>query len=122
MARPVTTLVVFFVAFNLFAGTAAAMGVADTIGVNTGVGGDKAVDSQINQGQNVSSGTSTGSTLFGMYNVLAGQVGGFFNVIYPGLGMLARVGVPEAITSMLGGLFSVMIFVDIVSFLRGWGL
>lgn len=123
MARPVTTLVVFFIAFNLFAGMLMATGVASMMGLNAEVGGDDAVNKRVQNSEDVDSGTSTGDTLFGMYNVLSTQLGGFFGAIFPGLNMLNRAGVPQFITGgFLGPLFSIAIFVDIVSFLRGWGL
>lgn len=123
MARPVTTLVVFFISLNLLAGIFMSTGVAAMLNLDANVGGDEAVNKQVNNASDVSSGTSTGSTLFGMYNVLSTQVGAFYNVIFPGLDMLGRAGVPGYIThGLLGNLFSIMIFIDIVSFLRGWGL
>lgn len=123
MARPVTTLVIFFVAFNLFAGMLMTTGVAGMLGLNAQVGEDSAVNQRVENSKDVSSGSSTGSTLFGMYNVLATQIGGFFNVIFPGLRMLNRAGVPSYITSgFLGPMFSVMIGIGVMSFLRGWDL
>jgi hypothetical protein len=123
MSRPVTTLVVFFIAFNLFAGMLISTGVAGAIGLDANVGGDDAVDESVNKADKVSTGTGLGSTLFGMYNLLASGASDVFNAIFPGLNMLHRAGVPSWITGgLLGPLFSIVIFVDIVSFLRGWGL
>lgn len=123
MARPLTALVVFFVAFNLFATVLMSTGVAGAIGLDATVGGDDVVNQRVENAQEVSTGSSTGSTLFGMYNVLSGQLSDFFGVVMPGLNMLERAGVPPFITGgLLGPLFSVLIFIDIVSFLRGWGL
>lgn len=122
MARPVTTLVVFFVAFNLLAVMLSTTGAAAAVGLNTEVGGDAAVDERTNK-EKIQSGGSTGVTLFGLYNVLSNQVGNLYNVVYPGLAMLERAGVPGYITDgFLGNLFSVMIVIDVISFLRGWGL
>ncbi len=123
MAKPVTLLVVFFVSLNLFAGVMMSTGVAGMLGLDATVGEDDAVNKRVQNGQNVTSGTSTGGTLFGMYNVLSQQVGGFYNVIYPGLHMLERAGVPTYITDdILGNVFSIMIFISVVSFLRGYNL
>lgn len=106
---------------NLFSGMLMSTGVAATVGLNADVGGDETTD-QATSG-NVESGTPTGSTLFGMYQILTDQVSDFFNAIFPGLAMLNRAGVPGWITGgFLGPLFSVFIFVGILSFLRGWGL
>lgn len=123
MARPVTTLVIFFIAFNLFATMLMATGVAGMLGLDANVGGDSAVNDRVGDSDGVETGSSTGSTLFGMYNVLSQQVGGFFAVVFPGLNMLNRAGVPSYITSgFLGPLFSIMITIGIMSFLRGWDL
>lgn len=136
MARPVTTLAIFFISMSLFTGAMQAQGIFATMGVG-GVGQpcpDNPTDEQVKHiadctvedlaGQEgVNSGTSTGQTLFGMYNVLAGQVGGIYDVIYPGLTLLERAGVPGWITEgILGNLFSVMIIIALLSFLRGWSL
>jgi len=122
MARPVTTLVIFFIAFNLFAGMLMTTGVAGAIGIDAAVGEDDAIDQQTSN-DGLETGTGSGSTLFGMYNVLFTQLSGFFGTIFPGLRMLERAGVPMFITSgFLGPLFSVMIFVGGMSFMRGWDL
>jgi hypothetical protein len=123
MARPVTLLVVFFVSLNLLSGAMLSTGVADMLGIDANVGEDDAVSERVSNAESVSSGTSTGSTLFGMYNVLSEQLSAFFGVIFPGLRMLERAGVPQVITGgILGPLFSIFIFVGIASFLRGWSL
>lgn len=122
MARPVTTLVVFFVAFNLFAGMLSATGVAATIGVGADVGGDSAVSDQTSRSE-VESGSPTGSTLFGMYQVLSTQLMDVFGVVMPGLNMLRRAGVPDYITGgFLAPIFSLMMVIAGLSFLRGWDL
>lgn len=123
MARPVTTLVVFFVAFNLFAGMLMSTGVASTLGLDAQVGEDGEFDKTTGDASDIESGTPQGDNLFGMYNVLATQVGSLFDTIFPGLRMLNRAGVPAYITGgFLGPLFSVMIMIGTVSFLRGWDL
>lgn len=122
MARPVTLLVVFFITFNLFAGMLTATGTDAMLGLDAEVGGDKAVGDAAQRSENVSTGTSLGNTLFGMYNVLANGLSSVFDVIFPGLAMLKAAGVPGFITGMLGPLFAILMFVDFVSFLRGWGL
>lgn len=123
MARPVTTLTIFFVALNLFAGMMLSSGAAADLGISPDVGGDEAVDEAVQNQQDVTTGTTTGSTLFGMYNVLSNQIGSLFSILFPGLLMLERAGVPNYITQgFFGPLFSVMIGITVMSFLRGWGL
>lgn len=100
-----------------------AQGVFDTLGVNEQVGEDQEVTNRLDSAKNVSTGAPTGQTLFGMYNVLSSQVGNLLGVIFPGLRMLERVGVPNWITQgILGPVFSFAIGIGILSFLRGWDL
>ncbi len=100
-----------------------ATGVAGALGLDAQVGEDSSVDQRVENSKDISSGSPGGSTLFGMYNVLSIQIGGFFNVIFPGLRMLNRAGVPSFITSgFLAPLFTLMIGIGVMSFLRGWDL
>lgn len=123
MSRPVTTLLLFFLAFNLFAATLMSTGVAATVGIETNIGGDDEVDETLDQANGtVETGAPTGQTLFGMYNVLANGFNTLVGTVTAGHTMLAQAGVPSAITTMLNGLFGVVIVIDIMSFIRGWGL
>lgn len=128
MARPVTLLVVFFITFNLFAGMLTATGTDAMLGLDAEVGGDKAVGDAAQRSENVSTGTSLGNTLFGMYNVLANGLSSVFDVIFPGLAMLRAAGVPawiaggQGTVGFLPPLFTVIMFIGFVSFLRGWDL
>lgn len=123
MARPVTTLLIFFLFFNLFAAMLMSTGVAATIGVDTNIGGGEKVDQTLEKANGtVETGAPTGSTLFGMYNVLAQGVQTIVGTVTAGHTMLAQAGVPGAITGMLNALFGVIVVVDIISFIRGWGL
>lgn len=134
-SRPITTIAIFFIALNLFASVLQAQGVFLALGV-----GDVSQDcpdnptqEQINRiadckvsdlsNNDVEAGTQSEGALFGMYNVLAKQVSGIYDVIFPGLAMLNRAGVPAWITrDILGNLMSVMISIAIISLLRGWDL
>jgi hypothetical protein len=132
MARPLTLLVVFFVSMNLLAGVLSFTGISAALGLSSEVGQDDIGDSV--PSDSVATGAPTGQTLFGMYNVLAGQLSRFFGAVFPGLAMLRStimpnwlVGNPQAGSAfakvgILAPLMSVLIFVDIVSFLRGWSL
>lgn len=117
MAKPVTVLVVFFVALNLFAGTLAATGVDQTLGLDASTGGDSAVDERTSN-DNVSGGTGTGETLTNLRNVLSNQFASLIGIIFPGLAMLNRAGVPQFITNLLGGMFSVMTTIAVIRFFR----
>jgi len=131
-SRPVTTLVIFFISLNLLAGVVNATGIGTALGLGSEVGSND-INEQVPQ-DSVATGAPTGETLFGMYNVLAGQLSKFFGAVFPGLAMLRStiipnwlVGNPQAGSAfakvgILAPLMSVLIFIDIVSFLRGWGL
>jgi hypothetical protein len=122
MASVMRALVVFFVAFNLFAGAVMATGTDAMLGLDTNVGGDDAVSAQTSD-QDIPTGSATDGTLFGSYNVLTAQIAGFFETVFPGLSMLSRAGVPGFITTgILGPLFSLFSFVALVSFFRGYDL
>lgn len=132
MSRPVTLIVIFLVAFNLVAGVANATGISDSLGLSTQVGGDD-IDESV-PSDNVATGAPSGSTLFGMYNVLAGQLSRLFGVVFPGLAMLRATIIPNWIVGepsanrafekvgILAPLMVVLIVVDLLSFLRGWNL
>jgi hypothetical protein len=122
MARPITTLVIFFVAFNLFAGMLMSTGAAAAIGIDAEVGNDQAIEQRTGDSE-IQGGSGQGDTLADLRNVLVGQVADLVGVIFPGLEMLERVGVPTYITvGFFAPLFSVMTTIAILSFFRGWDL
>lgn len=121
MGKLVPAIVVFFLAMNLIAGVAQSQGISQTIGIDTNVGGDEIKSSVLQK--EVPTGSSTGSTLFGMYNVMGGFLGGIYGSLYPGLEMLTHAGVPVWITrDILGNVFSLLTIYAIASFVRGWDL
>lgn len=91
--------------------------------IETNVGGDDDVRETTNfANDSVDTGAPTGQTLFGMYNVLADGFNTLVSTVTAGPTMLAQAGMPGYITNMLTILFGVVIVVDILSYLRGWGL
>jgi len=121
MARPVTLLVVFFLALNLFAGMLMGTGAAATLGINAELGEDKKTDqlkdnvtSNGNDG-GLPTGAPSDGTLFGLYNVIGGFLSGIYSYIFPGVRMLGRAGVPEFLTNMIGTVFSLLITIDIAA-------
>lgn len=120
MARPVTTLLVFFICFNLFAGMLMSTGTADAIGLgDTNVGGG---DAEEEVDTDVPTNDGIGDTLFGLWNALSNFLGGWAEYLTPGIQMLENAGLPSEITGMFRVLFGVLIAIDVISFLRGWGL
>jgi len=118
MPRAITTLLIFFVAMNAFAGAFMATGAADTLGLNSQVGEDDEFDRYEND-QNVSGGTGQGDTLADFRNAAGAQLSSIFGAIFPGLRMLQRAGVPSYLINILGSVFSTMFVVATLSFLRG---
>jgi len=124
MARPITTLAIFFLSLSLFSQMLLATGVAATVGINGNLGGQDAANEVTStaEGQ-VESGASSGDTLFGLYNVLATQVSNVLGIFNPGLRMMDNAGVPSPIINMLlMPIVSLIKFIGIVSLLRGWDL
>lgn len=124
MARPVTMLVVFFVGLNVFAGMlGAAPGVEAVLGLDTTVGEDDEINDTVDQAGEVDTGSGTGSTLFDMYHTLGTGWQKLTNALFPGLDMLNRAGVPGYITyGFLSPLFTLIIAIGVMSYVRGWGL
>jgi hypothetical protein len=123
VSRPITTLAVFFLTFNLFAGLIMTSGVGAMLGITANVGGDERVEESVSQAEESRTGSPTGSTLFGMYNVLVQSVSVLAGTITAGPTMLRRAGVPTMITTgILQPMFTVVMGIGVVSFLRGWDL
>lgn len=108
---------------NLLAGVYGGVGLFGNTDFNAAVGGGSAVSNTTGYAQEtVETGAPTGSTLFGMYNVLAGGFNELIETVTAGPSMLSQAGVPSFVTGMLTPLFAVVIVIDILSYLRGWGL
>lgn len=123
MARPITLMAIFFLCMNLFSGVVMSTGVGAMIGVDTAVGGDDEVDRAVDSSGNVSAGAPTGSTLFGMYNVLADGLATISLPVTAGPQMLDRAGVPGVIANqLLQPVIAIVMALGVMSYLRGWGL
>lgn len=122
MGRLLSTMVVFFFALNAFSGLLLTSGAAATLGISgqVEVGGDDAAQTAESQSEEISTGAPTGSTLFGLYNVLAGILGQIYEVVFAGPVMLRNAGVPESITNMLTAIVGLVYAMGLVSFLRGF--
>lgn len=122
MGRPVTVLMITFLALNIWAGMLMQSGYASHIGIETNVGGGGEMQQTQNQADNISTGAPTGSTLFGMYNVLGDGLTALTTITTAGPTMLSQAGVPSIITDALKTIFLVVIALGVMSFVRGWGL
>jgi len=100
-----------------------ASGIAPMLGITANVGGDEQVEDSVQQAEESRTGSPTGSTLFGMYNVLVQTLTVLAGTITAGPTMLRRAGVPTMITTgILQPMFAVVMGIGVVSFLRGWDL
>jgi len=128
MARPVTTIALFFLSLTLFSTLLSTTGVAAHLGLNNPPDSGDAVSESQSAAEDVSTGAPTGETLFGAYNVLSNQLASILGIINPGLRMLYNAGVPAYIAggpNTVGFLPSIATFVQgiaVISFFRGWGL
>ena len=124
MARPITTLAIFFLSLSLFSGLLVSTGVAETIGLDGQVQESQAADDvEGNVTQATQTSSPGGETLFGLYNILANQLAKVLGIFNPGLVLLGNIGVPDfLINGFLIPIVSLIKFIGIVSFLRGWDL
>lgn len=104
-------------------------GAAATLGIDAEVGEDdelRELEERSTGDEDDNGGLPTGSpsdgTLFGLYNVVGGFLSSAFTFIFPGLRMLGRLGVPEAIINMLGTVFTILTTLAVASFVRGYDI
>ena len=121
MARLIEGLIVFSLALNLWSGMLVVSGAADDAGIAGLVetGGDENVETAKQEAGEVSTGAPTGSTLFGMYNVLANTLGTLRAVVFGAPAMLYNLGTPSYITTPMEIVFGVVYSLGIIKFLRG---
>jgi hypothetical protein len=117
----VELLVIFTMSLNLFSGMLIASGAAADMGLagQVRVGGDQAVDAVVDNSSEVGTGAPTGSTLFGSYNVLAGQLAEIRRVAYAAPTIFGNLGAPGYITAPLSALITVVYAFGIIKFFRG---
>lgn len=120
MAKLLPLLAIFALSLNLFAGLLVGTGAAATLDLDATVGGDESVEEAQSQADGFKSGSPTGSTLFGMYNVVAGVISTLALPVTGLPSMLSRAGTPKAITNMLQGILIVVYAMGVASFLRGY--
>lgn len=122
MAKLLPILAIFALSLNLFSGLLIGTGAAAGLGISPEVGGDSTVEESTSQAESFQSGSPTGSTLFGMYNVIAGVLGTLASPVTALPNMLNTAGVPGAITGMMKGILAVVYALGLASFLRGYSL
>lgn len=124
MAKALSLMIVFFLSLNAFAGMMVTSGVGADIGLSGQLqtGGDQAAQQAQDESQEISTGAPTGSTLFGLYNVLGGTLGDLAVIVFGGPAMLNNLGVPNPITGLLATIISVVYAIGLMQFLRGFSI
>lgn len=115
-------IVLFLVFFNAGAVMLQDTGVADDMGINPDEGNDERLEQASDAAREPDPGSGIGSTLFGMYNSLAGTVETVFNTIFPGAAMLKANGFPNFWIDFLFAAMPIIVGLDTVAFFRGWKL
>jgi len=133
--RALTFLAIFFIAVNAWALLLQDTGLAATFGVD-GVNQecpDDPTEAQVQTipdctveqratAQEFQAGSGTGSTLFGLYNVVTSQVMGILYVVFPAANIMARAGVPGSIIGYMTTMFGTLMTITGLSYLRGYDL
>jgi hypothetical protein len=123
MAKVLPILAIFALGLSVFSGLLVQTGAAATMGINPAVGGEDKVDQATSQAEGFKSGAPTGSTLFGMYNVVTGVVSTLTLPVTGLPNMLELAGTPEPITNrVVKPILMVIYGLGIASFLRGFSL
>jgi len=122
MVRIVTRMAIFFLLLNLASGVVMATGVGQTVGIQTSLSGDSAVQTAENQADDIQPGSESQDTLFGMYVRMTNTVANALGPLFAGPNMLRQLGMPAEITSSLTTVVSVIYAFGIASFLRGFDI
>lgn len=120
MARPSTVIVIFFVTMNVFAGVIIGLGVDSTMGLDGSIHQQKDVANQ--EDFDIDTGTGTGSTLFGMYNVVLKQFTGLLESVFPAIQLLGNAGMPAELITGATTLLGTIAFIDGLAYVRGFSL
>lgn len=121
MARFINYMLVFLYSIMLFGTLLQSTGVAGMLGLGLQLGAaDAQQDIQETAGEGVATGSTTGDTLFGLYNVLGGRLGDLLAVVNPGLQTLSNAGVPSYLMEgFLMPIATVTKVLGVIYFFRG---
>lgn len=108
-------IVLFFLFTNAGAAAFTASGAAEYVGIDPSTGAD--LSERKDNLNEFETGTGLGSTLFGMYNALAGVLEGALNLL-PAVSMMKNGGVPDYIANWIYGGLAVVPSYDLIMFLR----
>jgi len=111
-------IVLFLVAFNAGHVMLGASGTYDYLGVNPNPGAPSEVEDAANTAQQFSGNPGAASTLFQLYNAIAGPLETIFNAVLPGFAMLKNVGVPAYLVNWIIGPVALIPGIDLINFFR----
>jgi len=119
--RITTTVVVFFIAFNAFAGIITASGLSDTWDTQPSAGEADALTEAQQEANDVSASGGGLSTLFGLIVSVGGSIGTIFSAALPGVDMLADSGVPLWFLGYATAPLALISAIELADWLRGIG-
>lgn len=122
MAKAMTLLAIFFLIVNVWSGILINSGVAGEVGISAPTAGDKAVDDATGQAEDISSGTESQDTLFGLYNRVTTGVTTILSTLTAGGIILNQIGIPSVFTTPIQGVFLIIYGLGAAQFLRGFNL
>jgi len=118
---------VFFIALTLTGNMLFVTGITEQLGISGGPpSSSEALGDATGSAEDVTTGAPTGSTLFGAYNVLVGQISTVLGIINPSLKIFYNLGVPGYLVGgggnigLLPPIFTVLKGLAIMEFFRGF--
>jgi hypothetical protein len=119
--RFTTTVVVFFILLNAFAGALQASGMTDIWDTEPDVNAPTALDRAQTSADNAEATGGALDTLFGLATSLGTVLATIFAGALPAVSMLADLGVPDFFLGYITAPVVIISFVEIAEFLRGIG-
>lgn len=116
MGRATVYILLFLVFFNSGAVMLQETGLADAANLNTQTGDPEELQ---NYETEVDPAGGGGSTLFGLFAGFGDRLASLFGGIMPGIDMLSNVGVPSAFLGYATSGISLVMLVDLLSYIPG---
>jgi len=117
--RITTTVVVVFLAMNIFAAGLQTAGMDDKWGTSPEPGDAQALSDAQQEPDNINPRGGGLSTLFGLIVSVGSSLGAIFGSALPALDLLGDLGVPDYIILLMGGPLTILSGIEIADWLRG---
>jgi hypothetical protein len=122
MARIMTLLAIFFLLINVWSGVLVSSGIAADMGMSPPTAGDEQVDTAESSAKDISTGTESKDTLFGLYQQVTNAIGSVFSTLTAGAAILGQIGVPDVFTRAIEIFIFVIYGLGLAQFVRGFDL